>query len=125
MTENEIAAIVFELHKEILANIGGGMLEHAYQEILSYELKEKGLKVETEVELPLQYKTLNIENAYRIDILVEDKVVIELKAVEKLLPIHHSQLLTYLKLSNKKLGLLVNFGGPYALAGFKRVANGL
>ena len=125
MTENEIATIVYNLHKEILTNIGSGMLEHAYQEILAYELREAGLKVSTEVELPLQYKKLSIEKAYRIDILVEDKVILELKVVEKLLPVHASQLLTYLKLSNKKLGLLLNFGGPYATSGIKRVVNGL
>lgn len=125
MTENEIAAIVYNLHKEILSTIGSGMLEHAYRDILAYELRQAGLHVDTEVELPLRYKTLNIPNAYRIDLLVEDKVIIELKAIEKLLPVHGAQLLTYLRLSGKKLGLLLNFGGVYSASGFKRVVNGL
>ena len=125
MTENEISKVIYDAHKRILDTLGSGMLEHAYREVLAYELREAGLGVSTEVELPLRYKNLIIERAYRIDLLVDDKVIVELKSVEKLLPIHASQLLTYLKLSNKKLGLLLNFGGPNAALGIKRVVNGL
>lgn len=123
MTENEISAIVYDKYRTISAELGTGMLEHVYQEVLAYELRNEGLKVETEVHLPITYKELKVENAYRVDILVEDKVILELKAVEKLLPIHASQLYTYLKFGNKKLGLLLNFGNAYG--GVKRVVNGL
>ncbi len=125
MTENEISNIVYHAHKNILSTIGSGMLEHAYQEILAYELREAGLNVKTEVELPIHYKTLTIEKAYRIDVLVEDKVILELKAVEKLLPIHSAQLMTYLKLSGLKLGMLLNFGSSAPTDNIKRVVNGL
>lgn len=125
MTENEISNIVYRAHQEILRSIGSGMLEQAYQKILAYELREAGLEVKTEVVLPLRYKNLTVDNAYRIDILVEDKVILELKAVDKLLPVHSIQLMTYLKLSGCKLGMLLNFGNPNPFNNIKRVVNGL
>lgn len=125
MTENEISNIVYNAHQAILKSIGSGMFEQTYQEILAYELREAGLDVQTEVVLPLRYKNLTIDNAYRIDMLIEKKVILELKAVEKLLPIHSTQLMTYLKLSGCKLGMLLNFGNPTCVGSIKRVVNGL
>lgn len=125
MTENEISNIVYNTHQSILNTIGSGMLEHAYQEILAYELREAGLEVKTEVELPIRYKNLTVEKAYRIDVLVEDKVILELKAVDKLLPVHSTQLMTYLKLSGIKLGMLLNFGSGTSAGSIKRIVNGL
>mgnify|MGYP003293530489 CR=1 FL=1 len=122
MTENEIAQIVYTAYKKMMHTLGTGLLEKAYEEVLAYELRKEGLTVEKEVDLSLQYESLCVEHAYRIDLLVENKVIIELKAQDKLLPIHQTQLLTYLKLSNKKLGLLINFGGNSSDS-FKRIIN--
>jgi len=123
MTENEISKIVFESYQKVLKALGPGLLEKAYQTILAYELKKHGLVVETEVELPVIYEGIVLEQAYRVDILVENKVIIELKAVEKLIDVHRSQLLTYLRMSHKKLGLLINFGSALYTDNFKRVLN--
>ena len=121
MTENEIAQIVHHTYQKIQKTIGPGLLEKAYQLILAYELRQTGLDVQTEVNLPIKYESLVVEQAYRLDMLVEGKVIIEIKAVEKLSPIYRSQLLTYLKMSGKKLGLLINFGDTNYADNFKRV----
>ncbi|MBI9032067.1 GxxExxY protein [bacterium] len=110
---------IYQVHKVL----GPGLLEKAYQKCLSVELSSRGIKNDLEVELPLIYKNIDVEVNYRIDILVEDKIVLELKAVEKALPIHEAQLLTYLKLSNNKLGFLVNFNVKYIKEGIKRMMN--
>ena len=123
MTENEIAKIVFESYQRVLKTLGPGLLEKAYQTILAYELKKHGLIVETEVALPVIYEDVILDQAYRVDILVENKVILELKAVDKLIDVHRSQLLTYLRMSHKKLGLLINFGSPLYAENFKRVLN--
>ncbi len=123
MTENEIAKIVHNKYQKVLQTLGVGLLEKAYQTVLDYELQQEGLRVESEVELPINYEGIVLDNAYRVDLLVEDKVIIELKAVEKLVPIHRSQLLTYLKMSGKRLGLLINFGDTQYTDNFKRVLN--
>jgi len=123
MTENEISKIVYESYQRVLKTLGPGLLEKAYQTILAYELKKHGLTVETEVELPVIYEGIVLDQAYRVDILVENKVIIELKAVEKLIDVHRSQLLTYLRMSHKKLGLLINFGSSLYTDSFKRVLN--
>lgn len=123
MTENEIAQIVYQKYQKIVQSLGIGLLEKAYQTILAYELRQAGLSVETEVELPIRYEGISVENAYRVDMLVENKVILELKAIEKLTPIHRSQLLTYLKMSGKKLGLLINFGDTQYKDNFKRILN--
>ena len=109
MTENEIATIVIGCAIEVHRHLGPGLLESAYQECLLYELKNKGLKVESEVPMPIIYKELSINHGYRMDILVEDKLVIELKTVECFTDVHLAQTLTYLRLGKYKLGLLINF----------------
>lgn len=125
MTENEIATIVFGISRKILEDLGPGLLENTYEKILVHELTKLDIKAIPQLPLPIVYDGICIEDAYRLDILVEDKVIIELKAVETLLPIHKAQLLTYLKLTQKKLGLLINFNTEYMGKSFIRIANGL
>ncbi len=115
----EVVDSVYQVH----TILGPGLLEKAYQKCLSVELSSRGIKNELEVEIPLIYKNIDVEVNYRIDILVEGKIVLELKAVEKTLPIHEAQLLTYLKLSNNKLGFLINFNVKYIKEGIKRMIN--
>jgi GxxExxY protein len=103
--------------------LGAGLLESAYEACLCYELKKAGLKVEQQKPIPIIYEEVKLECGYRLDLLVEDRVIIEIKAVESFHPIHLAQLLTYLKLSNHKLGLLINFNVPHLRDGIKRVAN--
>lgn len=125
LTEDQIATIVFATCKRILDDLGPGLLEKTYERILVYELNKQGLNAVPQVSLPIEYDGLCLDDAYRLDILVEDKVILELKAVEKIVPLHKAQLLTYLKLTGKKLGLLINFDTEYMGGGFKRVVNGL
>ncbi|MGB0888357.1 MAG: GxxExxY protein [Vicingaceae bacterium] len=125
MTENELSKIIIGLGIEIHTALGPGLLESAYEECLYYELKKNGFKVEKQKILPLSYKDVNIGSGYRIDLLVEDKVIIEIKSVESLTDVHLAQTLTYLKLSKCKLGLLMNFNVYRLKDGIKRVVNGL
>ena len=125
MTENELSTIIIGCAIEVHRKLGAGLLERAYQECLMYELKLQGLKVEKEVLLPITYKELKIDNGYRIDLLVEDKVVVELKTVEELHNAHFAQTLTYLRLGNFKLGLLLNFNSVLLKEGIRRVVNKL
>jgi len=124
MTTNELSKIVFEAGLRIHRKIGPGLLESAYEECLAYELKKKGLKVERQLSLPLTYEEITIQNAYRIDLFIEAKLVVELKTVGELNELHFAQLLTYLKLLNCPLGLLINFNVPLFKDGVRRVANG-
>jgi GxxExxY protein len=125
MTENEISYIVrgavFDVYKEL----GPGLLESAYESALYFELVNAGLKVKRQLQLPLIYKDVRLDCGYRIDLLVEDKVIIELKSIEFLLPVHHKQLLTYMKLTGLKLGLLVNFNESDIQKGIFRKVLGL
>lgn len=123
MTENELSTIIIGCAIEVHRRLGAGLLERAYQECLMYELKLNGLKVEKEVLLPITYKELKIDNGYRIDLLVEDKVVVELKTVEELHNAHFAQTLTYLKFGNYKLGLIFNFNEAILKNGIKRIIN--
>lgn len=125
MTENELSKIIIGIGIEVHTELGPGLLESSYEECLYYELKRAGLKVEKQKALPLIYKEVKLEVGYRIDLLVEDKVIIELKAVEFLNDVHLAQVLTYLKLSKCKLGLLMNFNVYRLKDGIKRVVNGL
>jgi GxxExxY protein len=125
MTENELSSIIIGLGIEIHTQLGPGLLESAYEECLFHELKSNGFKVEKQKALPLVYKGVNLEAGYRIDLLVEDKIIVELKAVEELNDVHLAQVLTYLKLSGCKLGLLMNFNVYRLKDGIKRVVNGL
>ncbi len=125
MTENEIAKIVFEAGVNVHHVLGPGLLESAYEECLAYELRKKSnLLVEQQLSLPLIYEEIKLNTGYRIDLLVEKKVIVELKAVEAITNLHKIQLLTYLKLANCKLGLLMNFNVEYMGLGVKRVVNG-
>lgn len=105
--------------------LGPGLLEHAYSRCLRYELERAGHKVESELLLDLEYEGLVVPAAYRIDLVVGGVVVVEVKAIHKLLPVHHSQVLTYLKLTKKKVGLLFNFNVTVLPDGLKRIVNGL
>ena len=105
LLSNKIIGTAFELHK----NFGSGLLESAYENALAYDLKEIGLNIKQQVSMPFIYKEIKLDIGYRLDLLIEDKVIIEIKSVESLAPVHYAQLLTYLKLSKLKLGLLINF----------------
>ncbi|MCD4790707.1 MAG: GxxExxY protein [Bacteroidales bacterium] len=125
MTENEISKIIFSSALKVHKALGPGLLEKAYEECLFYELRKSGLFVEKQKPLPLIYEEVNLEVGYRVDILVENKVVIEVKAVEALNDVHLAQILTYLKLSDCKLGLLINFNVTLIKNGIRRVVNNL
>ncbi|MEN8139484.1 MAG: GxxExxY protein [Bacteroidota bacterium] len=121
MTENDIAYKVIGAAIEVHKKLGPGLLESAYQECLFYELKELGLNVMKEVPRPIVYKDIKLDHGYRIDLLVENKLVIELKTVEAFTDVHLAQVLTYLKLGEYKLGLLINFNVSKLTEGIKRV----
>ena len=125
MTENEISKINVECALKVHRAPGPGLLENSYEECLAYELKRKELKVEKQKPLPLIYEDVQLEIGYRIDLLIESKVIIEIKSVEALNDIHLAQILTYLKLSGCKLGLLINFNVALIKHGIKRVFNNL
>ena len=125
MTENEISRIVFESALKVHKTLGPGLLESAYEECMFYELKKSNLKVEKQKALPLIYEEVKLDVGYRIDIIVEDKFIVEIKSVEALNDVHLAQLLTYLKLSDCKLGLLINFNVKLLKDGVRRVVNGI
>ena len=124
MTENEIASVVFESALKVHKKLGPGLLESAYEECMFYELKKANLKVEKQKALPLIYDDVRLDVGYRLDLIIEDKFIVEIKSVEKLNDIHLAQILTYLRLSNCKLGLLINFNVILLKDGVKRVING-
>lgn len=113
--------IVLDCSFRIHTDLGPGLLESAYEECLYYELKKSGLSVKKQIPLPLVYKEVKLEAGYRVDLLVENMVIVEIKSVDSLADIHMAQILTYLKLSGCKLGLLVNFNVPHLRDGIKRV----
>jgi GxxExxY protein len=125
MTENELSRIVFDCAMKVHQSLGPGLLESAYEECLYYELRKTGLNVEKQKPLPLIYEEVKLDVGYRIDIIVENKLIIEIKSVEALNDVHFAQLLTYLKLTNCKLGLLINFNVSLIKNGVKRVVNNL
>ena len=120
MDNYNLTGIILKKAYEVHTALGAGLLESTYEECLCYELALCGLKVERQKTLPIEYKGIKIENGYRLDIVVEDQVIIELKSVDTLLPIHTAQLLTYLKLSKIKHGLLINFNVKSLKEGIKR-----
>ncbi|EKT3958346.1 GxxExxY protein [Flavobacterium psychrophilum] len=124
MTENDISRVVFESALKVHQALGPGLLESAYEECLFYELKKHNLKIEKQKALPLIYDKIKLDAGYRIDIIIEDKFIVEIKAVEALTDVHLAQLLTYLRLSNCKLGLLINFNVSLLKNGVRRVING-
>ena len=125
MNENELSRIVFNDALKVHRNLGPGLLESSYEECLFYELKKSGLLIERQKPLPLIYEDVKLDIGYRVDLLIERKLVVELKSVDALNEIHFAQLLTYLKLSNCKLGLLINFNVTLIKNGIKRIANNL
>ena len=125
MHENEISNIIIGKAIEVHKSLGPGLLESAYQECLYYELIESGLKVEKEKPMPIIYKEVKMDHGYRIDLLVEDKVVIEIKTVDTIIDVHEAQILTYLKLGDYKLGLLINFNVQLLKKGIRRFVHNL
>lgn len=125
MTENDIATKIIGVSIELHKKLGPGLLESAYESALEFDLKDSGLKVGRQVPVPFIYKEVKLDAGYKIDLLVENLVIIEIKSVEALAPVHFAQLLTYLKLSNLKLGLLINFNTKLLKEGIHRVVNNL
>ena len=125
MTPNDISAQILDAAIKVHRELGPGLLESTYEVCLAYELRQRGLRVHTQVSLPVIYDGMRIDAGYRVDVLVEDQVIVELKAIEKVLPLHEAQLLTYLRLADKRLGILLNFNVTRLKDGFKRYANQL
>ena len=125
MTENEVASVVVDAAFHIHKSLGPGLLETVYEVVLAHELQKRGLSVQRQVPVQIVFDGLKFDEGFRADIIVEDKVIIELKSVEKIAPVHKKQLLTYLRLTNKKLGLLINFSSEVFKAGVSRVVNNL
>lgn len=123
MDENEISAAVVDAAIQIHRRLGPGLYESVYEAILAHELVKRGLQIKRQVAVALQYDELTFDEAFKADLLVENKVMIELKSLETLLPVHRTQLLTYIKLANVRLGLLLNFGATFMKDGVERVAN--
>jgi GxxExxY protein len=120
---NAISLAVIQSAIEVHRALGPGLLERVYQVCLSYELRQRGLTIVTERVLPIYYKSVVFDVGYRIDMLVEDEVIVELKSVETVLPVHYAQLLSYLRLADKRWGLFVNFSVPILVKGLKRIVN--
>jgi len=125
MEPNEISGTIIEKAIEVHKELGPGMLEGAYEACLKFELIRAGFKVQTQLKLPINYQGIEIEAGYRIDMLVDDSVIVELKAIERIAPVHEAQLLSYLRMSKLKLGLLINFNQRLLRDGIRRVVNGL
>ena len=113
-----IIGAAIEVHRHL-----GGLLESAYPSCLAFELKQLGLKMEEQKPLPVVYQQVKLDCGYRLDMVVEDEIIVEIKAIEKLLPIHDAQLLSYLRLAKKRVGLLMNFHVPVLKNGLKRIVN--
>lgn len=124
-TENELAREIVDAAFHVHTTLGPGLLESVYEAILALELTKRGLSVTRQQPIPIQYDGQNFAEGFRADLIVNDKIIIELKSVEQIAPIHKKQLLTYLRLANKRLGLLINFGSALIKDGIFRVANGL
>jgi GxxExxY protein len=124
MSENDLAKIVFELGLKVHRKLGPGLLEHTYEECLFYEIKKAGLFAEKQKGLPLIYEEVKLDLGYRLDLFIEQKLIVEIKAVEAINDIHLSQLLTYLKITGCKLGLLINFNSVLFKSGVRRIING-
>ena len=124
MTENEIGAIVVDAAVHLHMELGPGLLEHVYEVVLAHKLEERGLHVERQVAVPIVYHGVELEEAFRADMIVEDKVILELKSVEHVTKTYSKQVLTYLRLTDRKLGYLLNFGEFLMKDGITRILNG-
>jgi GxxExxY protein len=125
MKENELSGIVVDACMKIHQSLGPGLLESAYEAILAHELSRRGLSIERQASIPLSWEGVVVEDSFRADLIVEGKLIVELKSIERLLPVHKKQVLTYLRVSGIKLGLLVNFGSELLRDGIVRLVNGL
>ena len=125
MTENEIAKIVVDVAFHIHTTLGPGLLESVYQKIMAHELRKRGLTVEEEVPLPVIWDDVTLKVGFRADLFINRKLIVELKSAEKVAPVHKKTLLTYLKIADCRLGLLINFGEELMKTGISRIANGL
>jgi GxxExxY protein len=125
MDENDISRIIVDCAYHIHRELGPGLLESVYEKVLMYELEKKGLNIDNQVAIPVRYHEISLELGFRADLIIENKIIIELKSVEEILPVHKKQLLTYLKLTGLKLGLLINFNSNLIKDGFARIVNNL
>ena len=125
MTENEVAKIIVDAAFTVHTRLGPGLLESVYEAIMEYELTKRGLHVDHQRPMPVIYEEVRMKVGFRPDLIVEGKVIIEVKSVEAIAPVHTKQLLTYLRLADKRLGLLINFGGALIKDGIRRVVNRL
>ena len=125
MTENEIGDVIVDSALKVHTVLGAGLLESAYEACLGYELEKRGLQLQKQVGIPVVYEDVRLEVGYRLDLLVQDLVIVEIKAVERLMPIHTAQILSYLKLKGLKLGYLLNFNVEHMRHGIRRVANNI
>ena len=124
MNENELSEIIIECAINVHRTIGPGLLESVYEKILAYELKKRSLKVECQVSVPITYENMIFNEGFRADIIVNNSVIVEIKSINEFDPVHFKQLLTYLRLSDKKLGLIINFNKELLKDRIKRVING-
>ncbi|MFN2480062.1 MAG: GxxExxY protein [Pyrinomonadaceae bacterium] len=125
MTENEIAKEIVNAAFKVHTRLGPGLLESVYETVLAYELTSRGLRVVRQQPIPVVYDEIKMEDGFRADLLVESRVIVELKSLEVIAPVHKKQLLTYLRLSDRRLGLLINFGSELIKDGITRVVNNL
>ncbi len=125
MTENEISKIVVDVAFKIHTKLGPGLFESVYEKILVYKLAKRGLKVERQKAIPVVFEEIRFDEGFRADVIVGNKVILELKSVEEVSKVHKKQLLTYLRLADKRLGLIINFGAAFIKDGIFRIVNGL
>jgi GxxExxY protein len=125
MTINDVTGQIVDAAMKVHTALGPGLLESTYEVCLAFELSKRGLRMQRQAELPVVYEGIRIEAGYRIDLLVEELVIVELKSVAEVIPLHEAQLLTYLKLSDRKVGLLINFNVAHLKDGIKRMVNKL
>ena len=125
MAENEISKIIVDAAFQIHKRLGPGLLESVYEVVLTHELKKRGLRVKGQLPVAIVYDDIKFDVGFRADLIIEDKVIVELKSVENVVPVHKKQLLTYLRLADNRLGLLINFGSLLIRDGISRVVNNL
>jgi len=125
MTENEIAKVIVDVAFKVHTTFGPGLFEIVYETVMAYELQKRGLTVQRQLPIPLHYETVHMQEGFRADLIIEAKVIVEIKSVEDIAPVHRKQLLTYLRLADKRLGLLINFNVDLIKDGIWRIVNGL
>jgi GxxExxY protein len=123
--ENDISAVILDSAIEVHRTLGPGLLESVYEVSLAHVLRRRGLAVERQLAIPVRFEDITFDEGFRADLIVEKLVLVELKSIEKLAPVHRKQVLTYIRLSGLRLGLLINFGSPVLRDGFHRIVNGL